>query len=83
MHVAGVLGLPTVGIYGSTSPVRTGPLGPRARVLYDRTECSPCLARTCRFGHYDCLTRISVDAVAEALASQRGAGGEGDPARLS
>jgi lipopolysaccharide heptosyltransferase II len=72
MHVAGALGLPTVGIFGSTRPDRTGPLGPRTRVLYERIECSPCLARTCRFGHYDCLKRISVEPALEALVSAGG-----------
>jgi len=67
MHVAGALGRPTVGIFGSTSPERTSPLGARTRVFYERIECSPCLARTCRFGHYDCLRRIAPDAVATAL----------------
>jgi len=68
MHVAGALGLPTVGIFGSTSPERTSPLGARTRVFYERVECSPCLARTCRFGHYECLRRIAPEAVAAALA---------------
>jgi heptosyltransferase-2 len=67
MHVAGALGIPTVGIFGSTRPQRTGPLGPRTRVLYDQIPCSPCLARTCRFGHYDCLRRIGVADVVAAL----------------
>ena len=67
MHVAGALGIPTVGIFGSTNPQRTAPLGPRTRVLYHHIECSPCLQRTCRFGHYDCLARVSVDEVDEAL----------------
>lgn len=67
MHVAGALGIPTVGIFGSTNPDRTGPLGPRVRVLYEHIACSPCLDRTCRFGHYDCLTRITPTAVAAAL----------------
>ena len=67
MHVAGALGRPTVGIFGSTSPERTSPLGPRTRVFYARIECSPCLERTCRFGHYDCLRRIAPDDVATAL----------------
>jgi heptosyltransferase II len=75
MHVAGALGLPTVGIFGSTRPDRTGPLGPRTRVLYERIECSPCLARTCRFGHYACLKRISVESALEALASVEGVAG--------
>jgi heptosyltransferase-2 len=69
MHVAGALGIPTVGIFGSTDPERTGPLGPRTRVLYERIECSPCLDRTCRFGHYECLKRISVEQVVDALSS--------------
>jgi heptosyltransferase II len=67
MHVAGALGIPTVGIFGSTNPQRTGPLGPRTRTLYHRIECSPCLERTCRFGHYDCLLRVTPDEVEDAL----------------
>ena len=67
MHLAGAIGIPTVGIFGSTSPARTAPLGPRTKMIYRRIECSPCLARTCRFGHYRCLTRISAEEVAQSL----------------
>ena len=67
MHVAGALGLPTVGIYGSTRADRTGPLGPRTKVIYHPLECSPCLQRTCRFGHYQCLTQIPAEEVTQAL----------------
>lgn len=67
MHVAGALGKPTVGIYGSTRADRTGPLGARTKTLYKQIECSPCLKRTCRFGHYDCLKMISPEEVAGAL----------------
>jgi heptosyltransferase-2 len=67
MHVAGALGIPTVGIFGSTDAQRTGPLGPRTRILYHAIECSPCLQRTCRFGHYDCLRRIEAEEVVGAL----------------
>ena len=67
MHVAGALGIPTVGIFGSTDAQRTGPLGPRTKVLYHAIECSPCLERTCRFGHYDCLRRIEAEEVVAAL----------------
>ncbi|HUA32691.1 MAG TPA: lipopolysaccharide heptosyltransferase II [Candidatus Binataceae bacterium] len=67
MHLAGALGIPTVAIFGSTNPDRTGPLGPRTRVIYHRLECSPCLARTCRFGHYNCLRQVVPGEVADAL----------------
>jgi heptosyltransferase-2 len=69
MHLAAALALPTVGIFGSTNPHRTGPCGPRAGVIYNRLECSPCLERTCRFGHYNCLRGITPDEVAHRLAT--------------
>jgi heptosyltransferase II len=67
MHLAGALGVPTVAIFGSTNPARTGPLGPHCRIIYRALECSPCLERTCRFGHYNCLRDISAEEVADAL----------------
>jgi heptosyltransferase-2 len=67
MHLAGALGMPTVGIFGSTRADRTGPLGARTKVLYRPIECSPCLERTCRFGHYSCLKQITPEEVEAAL----------------
>lgn len=67
MHLAGALGVPTVGLFGSTDPKRTGPLGPRARTIYRPLECSPCLARRCRFGHTRCLTQIRPEEVLDEL----------------
>jgi heptosyltransferase-2 len=67
MHVAAALGQPTVGIFGSTNPARTGPLGPRTRVLWQHLICSPCLARTCRFGHYNCLKEVTPASALDAL----------------
>ncbi len=67
MHLAGAVGIPTVAIFGSTNPSRTGPLGPRVEVIHRPPPCSPCLRRTCRFDHYECLTRIEPQAAADAL----------------
>jgi heptosyltransferase-2 len=69
MHVAGALGIPTVAIFGSTNPLRTGPGGARSRVIRHPLECSPCLARTCRFGHYQCLNQIEPQEALEALSA--------------
>jgi heptosyltransferase-2 len=74
MHLAAALGKPVVGIFGSTNPKRTGPTGPRACAIWHQLECSPCLARTCRFGHYKCLRDIPPG---EAAAALREAGGPG------
>ena len=72
-HVAGALGLPTVVIFGSTNPDRTGPMGSKTRVIYHKLECSPCLARTCRFGHYNCLTQVQAAELADAIRMLRAA----------
>jgi len=67
MHLAAALGIPTVAVFGSTNPLRTGPV--KGRVIWHHLECSPCLARTCRFGHYNCLREVEAKEVLEALSS--------------
>lgn len=66
MHVAAAAGAEVVAIYGSTSPDFTPPLTDKASIVRYPIECSPCFDRTCRFGHYNCLTGISVQKVLEA-----------------
>lgn len=66
MHVAAAAGADIVAIYGSTSPEFTPPLTDAVQILRYPIECSPCFERTCRFGHYHCLTRISVEEVVSA-----------------
>ncbi|WP_255592238.1 lipopolysaccharide heptosyltransferase II [Thermosulfurimonas sp. F29] len=66
MHVAAALGRPQVAIFGSTDPRATGPLNPRARVVWKGLPCSPCLRRTCSRG-YPCLTTVSVEEVLQAV----------------
>ncbi|MFK8014936.1 MAG: lipopolysaccharide heptosyltransferase II [Gammaproteobacteria bacterium] len=63
MHVAAACGARVVALYGSSSPTMTPPLTERASIVTEPQPCSPCFARTCRYGHYDCLTKISVDRV--------------------
>jgi heptosyltransferase-2 len=72
MHVAAAFGIPQVAVFGSTSPEHTPPLSPRARVLWLKEElkldCAPCFERTCRYGHYRCLTGVAPQRVESALA---------------
>jgi len=67
MHVAGALGIPTVGIFGSTRPDRTGPLGAQSTFLKSDVECAPCLKRVCASGDYRCMESITVTMVEDAL----------------
>jgi heptosyltransferase-2 len=69
MHLAAYIGTPVVGLFGSTSPIWTRPLGKNSMVLSVPEPCSPCFDRTCRYHHYRCLENISPSAVAEAVES--------------
>jgi heptosyltransferase-2 len=79
MHVAAAFGVPQVAVFGSTSPLHTPPLNERARVLWLKEElqldCMPCFDRTCRFGHYRCLTSVGPDRVESALLQAASASG--------
>ena len=79
MHVAAAFGVPQVAVFGSTSPLHTPPLNERARVLWLKDElqldCMPCFDRTCRFGHYRCLTSVAPDRVEAALLQAASASG--------
>jgi len=84
MHVAAGFGVPQVAVFGSTSPLHTPPLNPRARVFWLEDElgltCMPCFDRTCRFGHYRCLTEVAPERV---LASLRDAAAHSQPSPSS
>lgn len=67
MHVAGALGRRVVGIYGSTSPDVTPPLGPRSAVASIELPCRPCYQRVCPLGHTDCLNLLTPAIVEEKL----------------
>ena len=67
MHVAAALNRPLVAVYGSTSPGFTPPLAEQVAVVREGLDCSPCFSRTCRFGHYHCLTQLSPARVDNAL----------------
>ena len=63
MHVAAAVGCYVVGIFGSTTPRYTLPISNRIRYSWANLSCSPCWQRTCRYGHYHCLTQITTEEV--------------------
>ncbi len=65
MHVASILGTPTVAVFGSTEPLMTGPLGPRTTVLRHHVPCSPCFLRECPID-FACMTSITPERVIAA-----------------
>ena len=68
MHLASLLGVPTVAIFGSTEPRLTGPLGDRHIIVRHQVECSPCFLRECPID-FRCMKAVSVDEAIKAVLS--------------
>ena len=68
MHLAALLGVPVVAVFGSTEPRLTGPLGNGHTVLRHHVECSPCFLRECPID-FRCMKAVSADEVADAVLS--------------
>ncbi len=68
MHLAALLGVPVVAIFGSTEPRLTGPIAERQIVLRHQVECSPCFLRNCPID-FRCMKAISVQEVVDAVMS--------------
>jgi lipopolysaccharide heptosyltransferase II len=68
MHLASLLGLPVVAIFGSTEPRLTGPLGNGHILLRRHVECSPCFLRECPID-FRCMKAISTQEAADAVLS--------------
>jgi heptosyltransferase-2 len=68
MHLAALLGVPVVAIFGSTEPRLTSPLGNGHIVLRHHVECSPCFLRECPID-FRCMKAVSVQEVANAASS--------------
>jgi heptosyltransferase-2 len=79
LHVAAALGVPSIGIFGPTSPWHWAPLNPIAATVQTTTEldCQPCHKPTCRKGHHRCMRDI---AAGQVLAVTQRALAEAKPA---
>ncbi|MGH7937414.1 MAG: lipopolysaccharide heptosyltransferase II, partial [Bryobacteraceae bacterium] len=66
MHLATLLGVPVVAVFGSTEPRLTGPLGEKSTVVRHQVECSPCFLRECPLD-FRCMKAVSAKEVAAAI----------------
>lgn len=80
LHLAVVLGTPTVSFFGPETPVIYGPQDrEKHMVFFDHIECSPCMnirkakEIKCAKGKADCLLQITPDRVWQAVSSRLGA----------
>lgn len=68
MHLATLLGVPVVAVFGSTEPYLTGPLGNARHIIRHHVECSPCFLRECPID-FRCMKAVTVTEVVEAVSS--------------
>ncbi len=66
MHLATLLDVPVVAVFGSTEPRLTGPLGAGHRVIRHQVECSPCFLRECPID-FRCMKAITVAEVRDSV----------------
>ncbi len=68
MHLAGLMKIPVIAIFGSTDPHATSPLGPH-RIVRKPLPCSPCLKRSCaNTAHlFECLDSVQVSDLIAAI----------------
>jgi len=68
MHLASLLGVPVVAIFGSTEPRLTGPFGYGHNILRHHVECSPCFLRECPID-FRCMKAVTAQDAADAVLS--------------
>lgn len=69
MHLATLVGVPVVAVFGSTEPRLTGPLGAGHTTIRHQVECSPCFLRECPID-FRCMKAINVEEVVAAVSAQ-------------
>ena len=67
MHMGAALGVPVVGVYGSSDPNFTPPLGKNTAMQSLNLDCSPCFKRICPLGHTHCLENLEPERVLASL----------------
>ncbi len=69
MHLATLLDVPVVAIFGSTEDRLTGPLGAGHSVIRHHVECSPCFLRECPLD-FRCMKAVSAEEVTAAVLAR-------------
>jgi lipopolysaccharide heptosyltransferase II len=67
LHLATAVQTPVVGLFGSTDPRRTGPIGRGHQVIIKSLDCVPCESKHCPLGTRACMADITVDEVFKAV----------------
>ena len=69
VHIAAVLNIPVVCMFGPTLAEKTGPFGTIHSNITADIDCAGCLKRICPFNSYRCHTSVSPESAAECALS--------------
>ncbi|MCA6217803.1 glycosyltransferase family 9 protein [Ideonella sp. B7] len=69
-HMGIALGVPTVGLFGSTAPYLQGGT-PQVQILYKGLPCSPCHRNPSCQGRFDCMRQLTLPEVLQAAQTVR------------
>jgi len=78
MHIASLMGIPAVVIYGPTDPVENEPIGSHIKVRKE-VGCNPCHEYSCK--KLDCIKAISAEEVVNATKEILGVLARSEPVR--
>jgi heptosyltransferase-3 len=68
LHIAAAVGVPTVGIFGPSSPISWAPRGPQHIVIAKTMECVPCRQKGCQNNEVSrCLEELTIEEVKEKV----------------
>jgi heptosyltransferase-2 len=71
MHIAAALGVPTIGIFGPTSPLWTAPLGTAAHLVRTAAGCAPCFQSPCPLPQQVCFDDVTPRDVMRIVETHR------------
>jgi ADP-heptose:LPS heptosyltransferase len=75
LHIANIIDLPTVSFFGPETPRLYGPRGPKHKVLYDDTFCSPCIniynSKKSDCSDNICLKKINPQTVIQVIETNK------------
>lgn len=83
-HLAALLGVPTVTLFGPTDPRGWNPPGPQHVAVRTGEPCSPCDRRECPVPGHPCMTRLTAATVwanVQELLARAARGPSGEPRR--
>jgi heptosyltransferase-1 len=65
LHIADMVGAPSVGIFGPTSPGRNGSLLKESSAVYENLSCNFCYKKKC--GKMECIKNLNLEKVIKAI----------------